>query len=252
MDPEQNNPGVPQNNQNIAQNQEPNYMIPGAIVLAGVIIAGAIYYSNNAPRAEITKDTGAEKSQSSPDNVKPVTSGDHILGDPNAPVKIIEFSDFECPYCKVFHGTMKQVMDEYGKDGRAAWVYRHFPLDSIHPKARKEAEASECAAELGGNQAFWKYADRIFEITPSNNGLDPKELSNVAQTIGLDVLKFNECLASGKYANRIQEQLDDALASGARGTPYSVVLAQDGSTSVIGGALPYAQVKTIIETVLKK
>src|SRR3546814_20902810 len=75
----------------------------------------------------------------------------HVLCIPDASGKGIEFSDFESPFCKGFHRTMGQVMEEYGQDGKVAWVYRHFPIDSIHSKARKEAQASECAAELGGN-----------------------------------------------------------------------------------------------------
>ena len=86
--------------------------------------------------------------------VKPVSAEDHIRGNVNAAVKVIEFSDFECPFCKGFHATMKQVMTVHEKDGKIAWVYRHFPLDQIHSKARKEAQAAECAAEQGGNKAF--------------------------------------------------------------------------------------------------
>ena len=107
-------------------------------------------------------------------NVRQVTDSDHLRGDPKAKVKVVEFSDLECPFCKRFHVTMQQVIEEY--DGKVAWIYRHFPLDSLHSKARKEAEASECAAELGGNDGFWAYIDKLFEITPSNNGLDPNLL----------------------------------------------------------------------------
>src|SRR3990172_9010082 len=104
--------------------------------------------------------------------LRPVSKGrDHIRGDPAAPVTLVEYSDFECPFCKRFHGTVKKLVDESG--GRVRWVFRHFPLDDLHPvKARKEAVASECAAELGGNDAFWKFADRFFELTPSNNRTD--------------------------------------------------------------------------------
>src|SRR3989344_1332658 len=116
-------------------------------------------------------------------NMKPVSDSDHILGDKNAPVKIVEFSDTECPFCKRFHVTMQQVVKD--SNGQTAWVYRHFPLDQLHSKARKEAEATECVAELGGNEKFWAYLNRIMEVTPSNNGLDPAELLNTAAYVGL-------------------------------------------------------------------
>ncbi len=188
--------------------------------------------------------------------VKPVNGEDHILGNPDAPVKLIEFSDFECPFCKRFHPTMKRLMDEYGEDGKVAWVYRHFPLDASHSKARKEAQASECANELGGNEAFWAYTDRLYEVTPSNNRLDLAQLPRIAQEIGLDRAAFEACLEGdsrgGKYAAHIEADLQDATASGGTGTPYSLVIAPNGKTFPINGAQPYAAVKLIIDLALKE
>ncbi len=126
--------------------------------------------------------------------VKPVDGEDHIRGNPNAPVKLVEFSDFECPFCKRFHPIMKRLMEEYGKEGKVAWVYRHFPIDSLHSKARKEAQAAECANELGGNEAFWTFTDKLFAVTPSNNRLDLGLLPRVAEEIGLDRAAFEACL----------------------------------------------------------
>src|SRR3546814_16796547 len=106
------------------------------------------------------------------------------MGSPDASVKVIEFSDFECPFCKGFHRTMGQVMEEYGQDGKVAWVYRHFPIDSIHSKTRKEAQASECAEELGGNDAVGAYAEKLFEGNLSNNSLDITRLTHIAADMG--------------------------------------------------------------------
>lgn len=187
--------------------------------------------------------------------VKPVNDDDHIMGSADATVKIIEFSDFECPFCKSFHPTLMQVMEEYGKDGRVAWVYRHFPLDQLHSKARKEAQAAECANELGGNEAFWAYANRVFEITPSNDGLDLALLPQIAQDIGLDRAKFETCLSGdergGKYAAHIEADVQDAIAAGGSGTPYSLVVGPKGEIFPINGALPYRAVKAIIDAAIK-
>ena len=161
----------------------------------------------------------------------------------------MEFSDTECPFCASFHPTMKRIVKDY--NGKIAWVYRHFPLDSIHPKARKEAEATECAAEIGGNNAFWEYLNRIFEITPSNNGLDPAELFNVAEYIGLDRATFGECLNSGKYAAEVEKDYRDAIASGAQGTPYSIVIAPEGQKSLINGAQSYSVIKQMLDDILE-
>jgi protein-disulfide isomerase len=242
-----------------SQNKQSNFMIPLAIIVAGVFIAGAVIYSSGNNTGAQTAGTatvaGTGPQPTGPgaiDNIKPVTDKDHILGDPNALVKVVEFSDLECPFCKRFHLTMQQLIDEYGKDGRVAWVYRHFPLDSIHPKARKEAEATECAAELGGNAKFWAYVDRLFEVTPSNNGLDPNELSNIAEFVGIDKVKFTQCLDSGKYAQHIADDLADAINSGGTGTPFSVVIAPNGKTFAISGSQSYASVKSIVDIALQE
>lgn len=143
------------------------FPINGALPLEDVksIVDQALAIS---AKAKLPKTSGESS------NVRKVDDSDHLRGDPKASVKVVEFSDLECPFCKRFHLTMQQLMEGYS--GKVAWVYRHFPLDSLHPKARKEAEASECAAELGGNDGFWAYIDKLFEITPSNNGLDPNLL----------------------------------------------------------------------------
>jgi protein-disulfide isomerase len=204
---------------------------------------------------------------------------DHILGDPNASIVVVEFSDLECPFCKNFESTMNSLLSTYGKSGQLAWVYRDFPLN-IHPRSEKESEASECANELGGNDAFWKYTEAVFATTTSNNTLDPQKLPIIAGNIGLDVAKFNTCLSSGKYAALITDQTNDALAAGARGTPYSVMLLKyplssdaenninnfvasnqlsgnvmisgDKKEIVINGALPLQLVKQVVDYILKK
>ncbi len=236
-------------------NQKYALAMPIAVIIAGVLIAGAVIYNGgknangntvNAPQQQqVAQETGDLE------QMIPVTSEDHIRGDINAPVKIVEYSDTECPFCKKFHTTMKEVMAEYGKNGKVAWVYRHFPLDSLHSKARKEAEATECAAELGGNAKFWEYLDRLMEITPANNGLDASELPNIAEYVGLDKNKFNECLSSGRYAKKIQDHIDNAVATGGQGTPWSIVVGKNGKKYPLSGAQPISAIKQLIDLASK-
>jgi len=197
-------------------------------------------------RAEAEK---SERRQADTQSAKmrPVSkTRDHIRGNPAAPVTLVEYSDFECPFCKRFHPTMKQLVDE--SKGQLNWVYRHFPLDELHSKARKEAAASECAAELGGNDAFWKFADRFFELTPSNNRTDiDTVLPQIAGEIGLDKAKFASCLASGKFDQRVAEDLENAAATGGRGTPWSIIVSKSGKKYPLSGAQPYAAVKQIVD-----
>jgi|TARA_Y100000310_G_scaffold63585_1_gene59026 protein-disulfide isomerase len=218
--------------------------IPIAIVIAGVLIAGAVFFISSD---KTSPDNGSTDTDT--ETLRPVSSEDHILGNPDADIVIVEFSDLECPFCSGFHNTMHRIIDEYGKDGSVAWVYRHFPLTQLHPKATTEAEASECAAELGGNQAFWDYIDRIFEITPGNNGLDLDILPVVAEEIGLDRAKFEECLSSGRHRESVNEDLQEAFAVGGRGTPYSIAIV-GGEQVPINGNQPYAAIKSFIDSTL--
>jgi len=221
------------------------FAMPLAIVIAGALVAGAVMYSNGNNGGG---QQAQEESSYSLDAMAPITAEDHIVGNPNAKIVIVEYSDFECPFCKVFHQTMLKVMDEYGADGTVAWVYRHFPLDSIHSKARTEAVASECAGELGGNDAFWAFTNKFFEVTPSNDQTDIENvIPAIGREIGLDEDKFVECLNSGRYDAHIQDDLDNAIATGGRGTPWSIVLLPGGEKTAISGAQPYETVRQLIE-----
>ena len=198
-------------------------ILPIAIVIAGALMGGAIIYTQRGPATNVAKTKTADTAQK-PIVVKPVTSIDHILGNPAAKVVVVEYSDTECPYCKTFDGTMGKIMDTYGKESMVAWVYRQFPIPSLHPKAPKEAEATECVNQIAGNDVFWKYLRGIYAITPSNNNLDPIELTNLAVKFGLNKKDFQQCLDSGTFTEKIQNDYNDAVAAGAQGTPYSVLI----------------------------
>ncbi|MFH0712865.1 MAG: DsbA family protein [Candidatus Jorgensenbacteria bacterium] len=241
-----------------------DFLLPASILAAALLISISMVYSagkkENAGTASLTDGEQAIQSQNPSQLIRPLSKDDHVRGVSDSAVIVVEYSDLECPYCKDFHNTMQQVLSEY--DGKMALAYRHFPLDSIHSKARKEAEASECAAELGGNETFWAYIDRIFEITPSNNGLDLTLLPNVAEYVGLNSNEFRSCLDSGKMAESINEDMEDVTKLNAWsqqntgrsiGTPYSVVVNnKTGESTVIPGALPLEQIKLVIDQVLEE
>lgn len=185
--------------------------------------------------------------------MRPVSKGrDHVLGNPDAEVSLIEYSDFECPFCKRFHQIAKQVVQAYG--GKVNWVYRHFPLPFHNPAAQREAEAAECAAELGGNDAFWRYADLIYARTPSNGkGVPEGQLPEMAASIALDKAKFAECLRSGRKAERVAEDYVGGLAIGISGTPSNVLRNnRTGATVLRQGALPFEQIKATIDQLLRQ
>lgn len=223
-----------------------NLTVPIAIVVAGALVAGALFFAGRAATPSGTTNTqeGAEK------NVPAVTADDHILGNPDAPIKVIEYTDFECPFCKQFHVTMQQIMDEYGKDGQVAWVIRDFPLSQLHPNAPKLAEAAECVTELAGKDAFWTFLDNVFEIAPVNVFFPMDRLDEVAVKSGADQQGFDQCLASGKYQDKIEKEFNDAIATGGQGTPHNIIVAGD-QVIALPGAQPYATVKQVIDSLLK-
>jgi protein-disulfide isomerase len=173
---------------------------------------------------------------------------DHIIGNPNAEIVIIEYSDMDCPFCTRFHDTMKQVMNEYGNSGKVAWVYRHLPL-SGHIHADEESIASECVASIGGNDAFWKFTDRaLAEVSSSNNEIfDPTPLTTIATGLGVDATAFTDCLNNRTYESDVYADMAEAESLGARGTPFSVVLLPNGSYETIEGAQSAAFVKDVID-----
>jgi protein-disulfide isomerase len=177
-------------------------------------------------------------------------TSDHIFGNPDAVVSLIEYSDFECPFCKKFHTTPPEIIAQH-KD-KVNWVYRHLPLDFHNPGAQKQAEASECANEVGGNDAFWKYTGLIYDRTKSNgNGFPLENLVPLAVEVGLDKNKFEECFNSSKFAERVQKDLNEAMKMGISGTPFIIIKNNlTGKIRFKSGAYPAAVFNTEIDALL--
>ena len=224
------------------------YALPVTIVIAGALIAGAVFLSGKGSTQPGNTNTN-QNGQITARAYDPAK--DHILGNPNAKIKVVEYADLECPYCKVFNTTMHQVISFYGMTGNVAWVFRPFPLSQIHSKAPTEAQAAECAADQGGDAAFFKYIDAVYAITPSENNLDLAELPKLAQQIGINVDQFNSCLSSGKYAQKVQDSYNEAISEGGQGTPYTLIMI-NGSTDAVAlsGAQPYDSMRAAIDAVL--
>jgi protein-disulfide isomerase len=175
---------------------------------------------------------------------------------------------------------MREIMGEYGNSGQVAWVYRHFPIPQLHPKAPKEAEALECAAEQGGNDMFWAFADMVYDRTTANNSLDigiyntpatvpvnPQtgepyyiqteptsetdagQLSDIALELGLDVPTFEACIQSGRMADRINTDYGEVQAAGGGGTPHNILIV-DGEQYAVAGALPHEMMKQLVDMIL--
>ncbi|MBS3092685.1 thioredoxin domain-containing protein [Candidatus Pacearchaeota archaeon] len=197
------------------------------------------------------KDSGSlnnlpsDDGSNNPNTIVEVSADDDpALGNANAPVTIIEFSDYQCPFCERFYtNTLPQLKTEYINTGKVKLIYRDFPLSSIHPQAEEAAEAAECAGEQGDN-FYWKMHDKLFE---NQNALDTDSLKKYAQQIGLDTSKFNTCLDSGAMAEEIAKDLADGTSYGVQGTPAFFINGQE-----ISGAQPFESFKQIIDAELSK
>ncbi|MFA6524327.1 MAG: thioredoxin domain-containing protein [Candidatus Paceibacterota bacterium] len=219
--------------------------IAGAIIIAGLIIAGAILLKGSTAVAPNSLDNKANIKNI---KIEPVSINDHILGNPDAKIVIVEYSDSECPFCKIFHTTMYQVITKY--DGKVAWVYRHYPIVQLHPKAFNESVAMECASEQGGNDTFWKYTDELYVRTTSNNRLDVTELPKIAKDIGLDLISFNDCLTNEKTKGKVQADMDSGNKAGVNGTPKSFILKNGKIVDTIDGAEPIENIIQKIDKIL--
>jgi protein-disulfide isomerase len=223
--------------------------IPLAIVFSGMVIAGAIIFTDKTSTTSIPGPGGAyapteAAAPSFPESLLAIKSDDHVIGNPKAEVVIIEYSDAECPFCQRFHATMNTVMGSYGKD--VAWVYRHYPLDTLHPNARKAGEALECASEQGGNAAFKTFMDVIFATNAPE--LSEANLPTLAKNAGLNEAAFRTCLSSGKYAARVDRDFQEGVGVGIEGTPFSIAWnTKTKKQEVINGAQAFVTVAAALE-----
>lgn len=216
--------------------------IPGFFVLVTAGSGGLAFLKSTPPSPTVAAAPAAPSAapDAAPTSVTvEIRKDDHIRGNSKAKLTIVEYSDFQCPFCQRFAPTLQKALDEY-KD-KVRLVYRHFPLDSIHPYARPAAEASECASEQG---KFWEYHDALFA---RQDELSSDFWVKLAGDLKLDVNKFKSCFDAGKYKQRVETDSQDAIAKGGRGTPYTII-----GITPISGALPYESIKQVIDQALNK
>jgi len=243
------------------------YAIPLSIVIAGVLIAGSVLWGRGgtsvAPNALPSAEPKAVLSSAELiKNAPGVRSNEHILGNPDAKVVVVEYSDIDCPYCRIFHPTMQNIISEYGASGQVSWVYRHFPLES-HPNAYPQALATECVAKQYGESEFWRFISALMEVEFDDDGAPISVISDnlsadsrvtlAANKIGLESLPVVACMNAQTYADVVNmtrtEALNAGLGQNNTGTPYSIIISGDKRT-LIDGAQPYNVVKALIDQAL--
>lgn len=206
-----------------------------ALLAGGKLPSGGSLAANN-PTVPTANDPTQPSAPAGP--VKPVDEKvDHIKGSKNAKVTLIEYSDFQCPFCQRHTPSIESALKDFPQDVRL--VYRHYPLSAIHPEAQKAAEASECAAKLGGEDKFWQMHDQLFAKQES---LGTQTYIDIAKSLGINEGNFTKCLNSGEMAKRVNTDTTEGSAAGVEGTPATFV-----NGSLISGAVPYAQLKAAIQ-----
>lgn len=219
------------------------YLVPIAILLAGVVLSITVY--------NVRTDTDSESLLAGDVTlVRPVDTSDHMLGNPEAPVMLVEYSDIDCEYCKRFQQVLAQLVTEYAPQGKVAWVYRHFPVVAAHPDAGRHAEAAECAAEIGGEPMFWSFIDALHASAPGGSQFNPTEYPSVASALGLDPGSLTACLESNHHQKKVGLDFTNGLAIGAEGAPFTLILVKGAAPIPVSGYLPYEDMKRIVEEAL--
>ncbi len=238
-----------------------NTLLPVSIIIGAIIISFGLFYGlagqqgipNNSEKSDLIakdKPTIIEKEEETFNPILALTEEDHIFGNPDAKISLIEYSDFECPYCQRFHTTPELIVEEFNED--VNWVYRHYPLSFHDPAATLEAKATECANEIGGNDVFWEYAGLVFNQTPGNGkGIDENGLVALADDLDIDTNSFKECLDSDKFLDHIRQDFNSGSKLGVSGTPATFVINHEtGKQQLVSGAQPYESVKAIVEDMM--
>ena len=231
-----------------SQFDKTKFFIPASIIIAALIVSGTIFYT----RGEISNGTANIGNTAPGTNqggtVKVSVDDDPFLGPKNAKVVLVEFSDFQCPFCRKFwRETFLQIKKEFIDTGKIKFVYRDFPLD-FHPQAKNSAEAAQCANEQG---RFWEFHDKIFEEQEKKGEgtiqFTLQDIKKWASEIGVNSDKFNSCLDSGKYKSEVEKDYTEGSSYGVSGTPTTFV-----NGKPIVGAQPYSVLKSEIENALEK
>lgn len=220
------------------------WFIPGAILAAGLLLALGVYiHRTHTVEGSVTPDISL---------MHPVSAADHIVGSPDAPVKLVEYSDIDSSYSKTFQQTMEQLMAQYAAGGQVAWVYRHLPLIDQHVYAEEHAEAAECAASLGGSSMFFRFIDAINAQAPGDQQFDPANYDSVVSSLGLLPQSFDACMTAHTFQQKVSSDFQNGIAIGAGGSPFTVLLVKGQAPITINGALPYDGLRKIVDDAIGK
>jgi protein-disulfide isomerase len=183
--------------------------------------------------------------------VRSVLPSDHVLGNPNADIVFYVYSDYACPYCNEYHKTLKTLINFYGEEGEVAYVFRHMPFVELHPNAPMYALGGECVAEVGGNVAFWKYTDTVFETLDPIDPFTAEDLVRIADESGANKQSFVACMRSNALMEEVERDFDEAIQAGSKGTPFTIAETPTERT-VYRGAQPLKALAYVLQTAVRQ
>lgn len=234
-----------------------NLKVIGFLILAGILMGASYIFGSMRQEIKMLRETvsnnvipanpGNEDVNAIPvityEDVAPIDDEDHIYGNKDAKLALVEYSDFECPYCKTFHPTAKQIVDE--SNGEIKWIYRHLPLRGIHPNALISAVGSECVSNMLGEDAFWTYSTALMGA----ESLNKQVIIDEAIALGADETEFTSCLEDTSIVSSIEAGEAEAQTTGIRGTPGNILINLDkGTAQILPGAIPLANLKEAFES----
>ena len=243
--------------ENIKNNEDQNNsqkQIAGSIIIAGLIIAGAILLKDNnsvAPTAANVPAKAQNNAAPTPTatTLSPITKNDNILGNSQAKVAIVMYEDFQCPFCgKFFSESETAIRNTYVKNGDVQYVSRDWAF--LGPESIRSSEAARCAKDQG---KFWEFHDYLYSHQNGENkgAFSDTNLKSFAKNLGLNTATFNSCFDSNKYAQAVDDSKSEGIASGVTGTPKGFILRDGKIVATINGAEPYTTIKTKIDSALK-
>jgi len=221
------------------------YLIPGSILVAGLIIAFAVFYSGGQGPGAAPKPAATDQTAVAGEALQLLEAGedDFVLGNPSAPVTFVEFGDFQCPFCGRFYKEVeKPLLEKYVKTGQVKFIYRDFAF--LGQESFDSAVAARCAGE---QNKFWEYHNYLFEHQDGENrgAFSPNNLKNFAEILGLNGGEFNKCLDSNKHLADVQKETELARQLGVTGTPSSFINGKN-----VSGALPFSSFEVIVQDAL--
>lgn len=235
------------------------FMISVSLLLSGGVIkigkTTGIAAAPTAPAAPAAP--AAPQAPAAPTTAKASVDDDPIIGDKNAPITLIEFSDYECPFCKRhFEQTYTQLKKDYIDTGKVKLVFRDYPLPFHDPLATTQAMAATCVKEQAGDEAYFKFHDELFKATQSNGqGMTLDAMYGLATNLGLNADSIKACVDSGKYKEEVAKDIADGGAAGVSGTPSFIIGKSTGDGTIDGkilvGAQPISAFQAAIDELLK-